>query len=237
MASCSSVYPSTMLYRSCLIVSVLTGFIMSSAIAHEVQVAEDVGATLHIEPNDRALAGTPTPVWFALTKAGGTVIPLADCDCRLTLYDRQATVLATPTLAPISAEGFQAIPSATVTFPEVGTYELRLIGSPQEGAQFTPFALSFEVTVASRAHGQEAIAPERSESPSTADASEMTDGAPPTAAINPSPVGENTASTETSITVSPSNPWISVAVWGGAVCAIAILWGIVGGSRSSGGEP
>jgi hypothetical protein len=55
-------------------------------LAHKVQVAEDVGATLHLEPNDTPRAGETTLTWFALTQRGGQVIPLEDCDCQLAIY-------------------------------------------------------------------------------------------------------------------------------------------------------
>ncbi|NJL42274.1 MAG: hypothetical protein HC935_00390 [Pseudanabaena sp. SU_2_4] len=53
------------------------------AYAHQVEISSDVGATLHIEPDDKPKAGQPTQVWFALTTKGGQVIPLSACDCQL----------------------------------------------------------------------------------------------------------------------------------------------------------
>ncbi len=57
------------------------------AIAHQVEIHNDVGATIHLEPNDTSLAGAPSLAWFALTQRGGTIIPLAACNCNLTVYD------------------------------------------------------------------------------------------------------------------------------------------------------
>ncbi|MEL6764773.1 MAG: hypothetical protein AAFO87_14195, partial [Cyanobacteria bacterium J06607_6] len=128
----------------------LSAVTSSATLAHDVQIADDVGATLHIEPDDVPLAGTPTTAWFALTQAGGTVIPLEQCNCRLTLYDNDAVAVETPPLTAISAEGFTDIPSAVVTFPEVGAYELVLQGSPEGDVEFSPFELRFEVVVAGR---------------------------------------------------------------------------------------
>lgn len=45
------------------------------ASAHKVKTTADVGATLHIEPNDTPRAGEVTRAWFALTRKGGKVIP------------------------------------------------------------------------------------------------------------------------------------------------------------------
>ncbi|MBD2260987.1 hypothetical protein [Pseudanabaena sp. FACHB-2040] len=122
--------------------------------AHKVQVSGDVGGTLHIEPNDVARAGEPTEVWFALTRQGGQVIPLADCDCQLSVfaqpYGEGATPLAQPPLAPVTAESYENIPGAEVVFPDVGAYTLVLTGSSRAAEEFQPFELPFEVTVAAR---------------------------------------------------------------------------------------
>lgn len=115
--------------------------------AHKVEIAEDVGATLHIEPNDNPKAGEPTRMWFALTQLGGTVIPLDQCRCQLQIYQNNQVIL-TPSLSPWSAEGYKNIPSAIATFPKVGQYNLEISGQPQNGADFQPFKLNFAITVA-----------------------------------------------------------------------------------------
>ncbi len=123
--------------------------------AHEVEILGDVGATLHIEPSDRALAGEPTQVWFALTAKGGRVIPLSECNCKLKVssktHQEGSPYLLEPVLKGIVAEQYQGIPSAEVTFPNIGEYELELSGSPKASAKFTPFNLSYKVVVASKA--------------------------------------------------------------------------------------
>lgn len=126
---------------------------MGRAIAHQVELAEDVGATLHIEPNDTPRAGEQVLAWFALVKKGGETIPLADCDCEITVYARadRTNPIATPAIVPVNSEGYQNIPGATFTFPEVGAYTLTISGQPNEGASFQPFELAFDVTVATEA--------------------------------------------------------------------------------------
>ncbi|MBU7583256.1 MAG: hypothetical protein KAF91_10175 [Nostoc sp. TH1S01] len=120
--------------------------------AHKVQVAADVGATLHLEPNDNPRAGEPTQAWFALTRKGGQTIPLAQCNCQLAVYAEPHTpsepALLEPSLKPVSAERFQGIPGADITFPKPGIYQLQLNGKPAKGSNFKPFTLKFEVTVA-----------------------------------------------------------------------------------------
>jgi hypothetical protein len=132
----------------------ITGLIWGTApaIAHQIEVAEDVGATMHVEPNDIATAGTPQVIWFALTRSGGETIPLEDCDCAIAIYAQGQsdveTPLLIPDLMPVSAEGYTDIPGASVTFPDVGVYTIALMGSPIQPEDFQPFELQFEITVA-----------------------------------------------------------------------------------------
>jgi len=121
-------------------------------IAHQVQIATDVGGTIHIEPNDNPQAGTPGLAWFALTRKGGELIPLQACNCQLSVYKQPRqpgdTPVQQPSLQPVTAEGYQNIPGANITFPQVGAYELVLQGEPTTSEEFLPFELTFAVTVA-----------------------------------------------------------------------------------------
>ncbi|WP_416667313.1 hypothetical protein [Egbenema bharatensis] len=118
------------------------------AIAHQVQIAGDVGGTMHIEPNDNPRAGEPSLAWFALTRQGGELIPLEACNCQLTIYTQPGAIVESPLLEAVSAEGYTGIPGAEVTFPQVGAYELVLQGEPVTADDFQPFELRFPVTVA-----------------------------------------------------------------------------------------
>jgi hypothetical protein len=115
------------------------------AIAHNVKVDDQVAATFHLEPNHNPKAGEAAKIWFALAKKGGEAIPLADCDCQLTVRQKE-TVVATPALSALDVEQYRGIPAATFTFPAVGLYSLRLSGKPKTTG-FNPFNLDYEVTV------------------------------------------------------------------------------------------
>ena len=119
--------------------------------SHQVEIADDVGGTLHIEPNDRPRVGQSHLTWFALTQRGGQVIPLADCDCALAIYAGAYTPdrapLSTARLTASSAEPYQGIPAATLVFPTVGQYHLVLQGKPLGNGTFQPCPLIFPVTV------------------------------------------------------------------------------------------
>ncbi|AUB40069.1 Transketolase [Nostoc flagelliforme CCNUN1] len=139
----------TLLFLSCLVISITNIY---PAFAHKVEISGDVGGTLHIEPNDNPRAGEPSQAWFALTRRGGRVIPLSQCNCQLAVYAQPYAAgeppLLEPQLEPVAAERYQGIPGAEVVFPKPGIYQLQLNGKPVSGARFKPFEFKFEVTVA-----------------------------------------------------------------------------------------
>ncbi|MEM9007000.1 MAG: hypothetical protein AAGE59_26165 [Cyanobacteria bacterium P01_F01_bin.86] len=212
-----------------LLTGFLAGAIALPGWAHQIKVQEDVGATLHIEPDDIPKAGAPTDLWFALTQAGGTVIPLAACDCSLTIYDSSNQAIATPALVPVSAEGYADIPGSNVTFPDVGAYELLLMGSPTDGTQFRAFELRFEVTVAARAAGS-----------STSD--ELPLPSEEVAASEPATTPSSTTpETPTATSETPPLPQTSwglrgVALAVGGVVAVSVIGSVAIRQRSTGGK-
>src|SRR4028119_53494 len=109
-----------------------------SVLAHEVEVSGDVAATFHLEPNHNPRAGQPARVWFALTRRGGQIIPLEQCNCKLGVYPKQRKEgdkpLMQPPLTAISAEKYQGIPGANIVFPQAGIYQLELSGKAKNNA-------------------------------------------------------------------------------------------------------
>ncbi|MEG4234101.1 hypothetical protein QUA40_18640 [Microcoleus sp. Pol11C3] len=122
-----------------------------SVLAHEVEVSGDVAATFHLEPNHNPRAGQPARVWFALTRRGGEIIPLEQCNCKLSVYTKPYKEgnkpLMQPPLKAVSAERLKGIPGADIVFPKAGAYELELSGAAKIAANFKPFKLNYKVTV------------------------------------------------------------------------------------------
>ncbi|NJK41592.1 MAG: hypothetical protein HC934_10015 [Acaryochloridaceae cyanobacterium SU_2_1] len=135
-----------------LLITALALIVSASKIeAHTLKTTESIGVTFHLEPDHTPRAREAAQVWFALTEKGGRVIPLSQCDCQLRIYSEsslksQDSLLQVP-LQAISAQQYQNIPGATVTFPTSGLYRLELQGHPQAQAKFKPFNFSFLVTV------------------------------------------------------------------------------------------
>ena len=135
--------------RNLIFVGIITCLCLTSpASAHNVKSDGQVGATFHIEPNHNPRAGEKAQAWFALTLRGGEAIPLGQCDCQLKVYSQPAEKLViNPILKAISVEQYQDIPSADLIFPREGVYQLEISGSPTNRGDFSPFKLSYSVTV------------------------------------------------------------------------------------------
>jgi hypothetical protein len=123
----------------------------SPVTAHTVETDANVGATFHIEPDHNPRAGETARAWFALTRQGGELIPLEQCNCQLRVKSQSSELkdasLPKPQLKAVAAEQYQNIPGADIVFPKAGIYQLEISGSPKGNAQFKAFKLAYEVTV------------------------------------------------------------------------------------------
>ncbi len=159
------------------------------ASAHQTQISDGVGGTHHIEPNDTPRAGEPSQTWFALTQSGGTAIGLSDCDCELQLLGSGGDVIASPALSAIAVEGLTDVPSAELTFPQVGAYVLTLTGRPKGTADFANFQLDFPVTVAAGKNLAEQATPEVAGAVSSGETREVSPGAEDASRLPFLPIG------------------------------------------------
>lgn len=118
-------------------------------IAHNVEISNEVAATFHIEPNHNPQAGKATTAWFALTRRGGSSIPLSQCDCSLKVYivpRNNVEPILQPKLFSMDVEKYQEIPGAEIVFPQAGAYELEISGTAKDNS-FSAFELTYAVNV------------------------------------------------------------------------------------------
>lgn len=193
--------------------SILFLSIISPVVAHNIKTDGNVGATFHIEPNHNPRAGESARAWFALTHSGGESIPLAQCNCSLTVRSQspniQASSLPKPSLKAISAEQYRDIPGADIVFPKEGIYELEISGTPKAGAKFQPFDLSYEVTVLP---GKIASVEAQNNS-------------------QPKPKTDKTES-NTASTQSSQRNWLVIAIASGTTLVSVIVWIVIGQIKS-----
>ena len=137
-----------MIFSSLLLVSIsLTVLVL----AHKVEISDQVAGTLHIEPDDNPRQGEKVQAWFALTSRGGKIIPLSQCDCKLSVYtvprNQEDQSILNPILQAVNVGQYQEIPGAWITFPKIGSYELEITGTANNGADFVDFDLNYTVNV------------------------------------------------------------------------------------------
>ncbi len=123
----------------------------TQVLSHNIKTDGNVGVTFHIEPDHSPIAKKPSQTWFVLTRRGGKIIPLSECDCELNVYYQSSNsgseLVQTPSLKPLSPEQYQNIPGADIIFPDAGIYDLQLIGKPLNNSNFQPFSVTYSVTV------------------------------------------------------------------------------------------
>ncbi|MBD1909675.1 hypothetical protein [Leptolyngbya sp. FACHB-8] len=120
--------------------------------AHKTLVDGDIAGTWHIDPDHNPKAGEPATAWVALTRKGGTLLPLNEANCQMQVYTLPRQPEAIPILEPpvkaIAAEQYSGIPGSDIVFPAVGQYQLQLNCTPIQENAFAPFQLQYDVTVA-----------------------------------------------------------------------------------------
>ncbi len=121
----------------------------TQVLSHNIKTDGNVGVTFHIEPDHSPQAQQPSQAWFVLTRKGGDIISLSECDCQLNIYSQSdnSQLVPKPTLKPISPEQYQNIPGADIVFPKAGIYDLELAGKPNDNNSFKPFSVNYSVTV------------------------------------------------------------------------------------------
>ena len=121
------------------------------AVAHNIEVSDEIAATLHIEPDDNPRSGENVQAWFALTHRGGQIVSLSECNCELRVYNvpraENLQPIINPTLQAMDAEKYRGIPGANIIFPQPGVYELEISGTAKDASSFKPFTLTYTVNI------------------------------------------------------------------------------------------
>ncbi len=117
-------------------------------IAHSIKVSNGVGATIHVDPDDRPLAGQNSQLWISLTKRGGVIIPYENCNCNIEVQSltNSSIRFILPKPSYTNADHLGLHNYVGVVFPQAGRYNLRVVGKSKEGT-FEPFELTFPIDV------------------------------------------------------------------------------------------
>lgn len=113
--------------------------------AHEFKSDGPIGALLHIDPDDSAIAGEAAHIYLAFKDENEQFTP-SNCDCILTIARNGSAIYSGP-VAPLqnSAYGSNVL-SMEYNFPSKGIYTLTVKGSSSE-KKFQPFQISYDIRV------------------------------------------------------------------------------------------
>lgn len=113
------------------------------ASAHVLATDGNIGAVLHISPDDNPTSGTPTSFTLSFDDTTGR-FKLPNCDCSAAIQENGKT------LSTISLNNSHQLDSTnTFTFPRANAYTLEITGTPKTANAFQSFALSYTVRVTS----------------------------------------------------------------------------------------
>lgn len=115
-----------------------------SAEAHLLATSGDVGAVLHIDPEDNPVAGEPTHFFFSM-KDTSSRFSVNGCSCSF-VVKANGKELVRDRLGASSVLNTQEI-GTSYTFPARNVYQVILEGQPLATDGFQPFTLTFDVRV------------------------------------------------------------------------------------------
>lgn len=113
--------------------------------AHGTEKDNDISVIYHIDPNDKAVAGKASTIYFFVTDKDNQYDD-SKCDCRVkidlegkTIFDKvvhEKDYLGDPTSVAVK-----------YVFPKLGVYTVSIDAKPMKADQFQPFKLSYTTTV------------------------------------------------------------------------------------------
>lgn len=126
-----------------VLTALLIGTWPAAASAHVLKVDGDIGAVLHINPDDNPTTGAPTDYTVSFDDDTGK-FSLPKCTCTVSIVQR-GKVIATRPLAVSSSE----VSEDRYTFTRPDVYIMRFSGKPKRPGTFQPFVLNYEERVTS----------------------------------------------------------------------------------------
>lgn len=111
------------------------------ASAHVLKVDGDIGAVLHIYPDDAPTTKVPTNYEMKFNSDGGK-FSLPKCNCNVTYILNGETIDTQPLVA---SDKYASVNKYTFQTP--GVYTFSFTGSPKIPGDFAPFQLDYDVRV------------------------------------------------------------------------------------------
>lgn len=123
----------------------ITNYQLSIVSAHVLKSDGNIGAILHIDPDDDPIANQVAYFFFEFKDKQNKFQP-ADCSCTFSILEGGKEIYAQPL--------FQNNPSPSLTnssviytFPQKDVYQVKVEGTPNTPGEFQPFTLIYDVRV------------------------------------------------------------------------------------------
>jgi len=123
---------------------IVFGAMAHHALAHVLKSDGDIGAVVHIDPEDDPIVGQPATFFFDF-KDRTNKFSLGACTCTASITNRGQEVFSAP-LAGVGS-GSELSPFFQYTFPEKSLYTVVVSGKPNVEGAFQPFTLRYDIRV------------------------------------------------------------------------------------------
>lgn len=122
--------------------------------AHVLKSDGNIGAVLHIDPDDDPIVGSPAGFFFEFKDKQNRFTP-QNCDCTFSVTEDGKQLFSRP-LFQNSQNPSLENSSVFFTFPERNVYQVKVSGTPNTPGAFQSFTLTYDVRVAREAPNQSA---------------------------------------------------------------------------------
>ena len=136
-----------------IIIGAIVSFIGVPVYAHELEKGAEIGAVLHINPNDDPRINEEAVFFFEFKSSGKERFEPKDCACQFSLKRDGKAFYDKPLFERSHNATFE---NALIfyTFKEQGDYTANIVGTPKDGATFEAFDLDFPVEVGPARQGE-----------------------------------------------------------------------------------
>lgn len=123
----------------------------STVEAHVLVRDKNIGAVLHIDPDDDPIAGQQSGFFFEFKDTTNKFRP-ENCDCNFIVSENGQTVYSQP-LFQNNDKPTLTNASIFYTFPKRDVYQILVVGKPNTSGAFQPFTLHYDIRVDRVAEG------------------------------------------------------------------------------------
>ncbi|MGH7203099.1 MAG: hypothetical protein ACREHC_01505 [Candidatus Levyibacteriota bacterium] len=138
-----------------LLISVLFLFfalIPQQVFAHFLATDKNIGAVLHVDPNDEPIAGSQASFFFEFKDKENKFDP-QNCDCTFLIKENDNTIYSQPLFQDNNKPSLNNA-HVVYTFPQKDVYQVQVVGKPNTLNAFAPFTLSWDFRIDQEANPQ-----------------------------------------------------------------------------------